>query len=258
MKDYMNAPNLYKMVCDVINSCDLCKRYKDSHTKKQPYGSIQGTYPFDIVSLDITGPLRLTSCGNSYILGIVDNFSKMSVICALRNVTCKTILDALKREWIPYFGYPQHLHTDRGTQFIHSEFQHFCTSNNIIHTSSPAYAHFSNGIVERLFKTIKPLIAIKSEEENVSWDKVLKNVQTAINITKSNNTKQTPIESMAINTFYSDKCNFTINEMVYCKSFRQTKDGPKYEGPYKIVEHKGNRVFALLKKAILFIAVDVT
>ena len=44
--------------------------------KSKNGGSLSALKAFDIVSIDITGPMHISKKGFKYILGIIDNYSK--------------------------------------------------------------------------------------------------------------------------------------------------------------------------------------
>ena len=56
---------------------------------------MHGAYPFEKVSLDITGPLPKGTHGEKYILGIIDNFSKYPALIPLKNSTAEQVAKAM-------------------------------------------------------------------------------------------------------------------------------------------------------------------
>ena len=58
----------------VIGMCKSCAERKISSLKKHGIGTLQSSYPFQRISIDITGPLVSGRNGERYILGIIDNF----------------------------------------------------------------------------------------------------------------------------------------------------------------------------------------
>ena len=59
----------------------------------------------------------------------------------------KTLL-TLYHHWITKFGPPKNLVTDRGSEYINSEFANLCTTMEIRHSPRTPYAPWTNGLVE--------------------------------------------------------------------------------------------------------------
>lgn len=196
-------PGMNKDTENVILSCDACQKYKHDHTRKQPYGSLNGTCSFETIAVDITGPFKKSTDGYSYILGVIDHFSKYPMLIPLKQIDSQTIIKSLNENWFNIFGIPNRIHSDRGMSFESSLFKNMCSFFNIKKTASPAYHPQSDGIIERLFKTIKPMIAILTKEENIDWPNILGCISSALRNTKTN-------------THYSP------NEIIFGKNFRDS------------------------------------
>src|SRR5437588_10478778 len=71
--------NMYKYVKAWVESCPTCQHVKDPSFKtasKSPLGIIETHYPWDLVSIDLWGPVVRSRSGNKYVLTIIDGFSK--------------------------------------------------------------------------------------------------------------------------------------------------------------------------------------
>ena len=129
------------------------------------------------------------------IIGIIDYFSKFPVLIPCRTApTSKIIIKKLFRYWISYFGMPRSIHSDGATYFTSKEFQEFCKKHQVLKTTSCPYYPQSNGLIERLFKTIKPLLSATVVCENVDWDDALPRIEMGLRATKQETTKRSPFE----------------------------------------------------------------
>ncbi|KII62553.1 Protein NYNRIN [Thelohanellus kitauei] len=112
---------------DIKNWCDsceeCCKRNDPNKYTHQPMVDNLSTFTWQIVGMDITGPLPLSKAGNRYILVIQDYFSKFVVTMALENITENTIKKAFLDEFSFKFGMPISVHTDMGMQFQSAPFK---------------------------------------------------------------------------------------------------------------------------------------
>ena len=72
--------------------------------------------PLTSLSVDTLGPLKVDKNGNSFIIVIVDNFSKLIGLYPAKNTTSKDYLGALL-QWVSIFGVPKEIRSDGGSQF---------------------------------------------------------------------------------------------------------------------------------------------
>ena len=78
--------------------------------------------------MDTKGPINPPSNQNSYIHVIVDAFSHFVVTVPIKQNNAQNAVNSLLHHWITKFGPPVYLVTDRGTEYINSEFANLCTT----------------------------------------------------------------------------------------------------------------------------------
>ena len=276
LKDIYFWPGMLETVTSVINGCKFCQKFKPNHTKKQNFGSIPSSTIFDVVSVDISEIPLESKYGFKYILGMIDNYSRYAMIIPLKISSTKSVIKAIEDKWIGYFGYPNCFHSDNGSQFRSSEFREFCERKTIKQTFSPPYSPSSNGQIERLFKTVKPLLYILCEERNNDWSENISDVQTALRNSICASTKASP-NSMVFHPKIRDniigkkdfkalneskgevpksqpyigcrgKRKFNIGDIVYVRNDHvQNKKTKWFDGPYKIIDQIGSHNFRVKK-----------
>lgn len=93
--------------------------------------------------------------GKRYLLTVVDRCTRWVEAIPLSDITASTCANALLSGWIARFGTPDHVTSDRGTQFVSELWK--CLSRllgiQLHHTT--AYRPEANGMVERLHRTMK-------------------------------------------------------------------------------------------------------
>ena len=75
-----------KSVEDYVSECDSCQRRKGSHEYTAPLSDLGNSVaPFEVTSVDITGPYPLTPRKNRYLLTFIDHFSKYAEIFPIQD-----------------------------------------------------------------------------------------------------------------------------------------------------------------------------
>lgn len=73
----------------------------------------------------------------------------------MTKATAKSTLTQLVRHWIPIFGLPLTITSDQGSIFLSEQWREFTDANNIKHSTTTPYHPQSNGMVERMHRTLK-------------------------------------------------------------------------------------------------------
>ena len=87
---------------------------------------IQVGAPFERIAADIMGPFTTTDNDNTWLLVVGDYFTKYAVSIPLKDMTAKTVAQALIDNWVGYFGSPFEIHTDQGSNFDGTLFSETC------------------------------------------------------------------------------------------------------------------------------------
>ena len=135
-----------------IHDCIECQQNKHINQKIQT-ASIQtfseNASCFDYrISMDTKGPINPPPNQNSYIHVIVDAFSHFVVTVPIKQNNAQNAVNSLLHHWITKFGPSVYLVTDRGSEYINSEFANLCTTMGIRHSPRTPYAPWTNGLVE--------------------------------------------------------------------------------------------------------------
>ncbi|KII71868.1 Transposon Tf2-9 polyprotein [Thelohanellus kitauei] len=127
-----------------LDTKDCLSCISNKYKNFTPKASLQPMTPsnrFSFWEVDFIGPLPLTDDGNKYIIIFIDTYSKWVEAEAIPDQTALTAANALIKCVVSRFGIPDHLHSDKGTQFESEIFQNLCETLNIKkisdHTISP-------------------------------------------------------------------------------------------------------------------------
>ncbi|XP_015118991.1 uncharacterized protein LOC107042459 [Diachasma alloeum] len=170
LNNYYYFPGMKKYLRQHIGACLHCILTK-STTGKQPgelHLILPGSKPFDAIHVDHLGPFITSSRGNTHLLVVIDNLTKSVWMVPVKNTKANTTVRQME-ELVMNFGAPGRVVSDRSTCFTSEKFAKFCRRHGISHTlTSPRYAQV-NGQVERVNRTLLPVIcAILHPEKEVN------------------------------------------------------------------------------------------
>jgi transposase InsO family protein len=152
--------------------------------------------PMERVALDISGPWPLSESGNKYILVVTDHLTRWSEAYHIPDQEAKTIAETFVTQFVARFGSPRLVHTDQGRNFEARLFKEMCNLLGIKKTHTMPFRPQSNGIVERMNKTIGSLITAFISENQWTWDKDLSILMMAYRATPHETSGFTPTELM--------------------------------------------------------------
>jgi hypothetical protein len=151
----------------------------------------------------------------------------MPMLLPLSNTNADTIAKTIIQNWIPIFGFPKSIHSDRGSNFESKLFAEILQFFRIKKTKSTPYYPQGDGIVERLFGTVKPLLKTMTSELGKEWNDCLPWINMALRNSKTN-TRYSPNEIIfgrnmtdAFVACDNSPYNHTLNCNSYVKKMRE-------------------------------------
>lgn len=119
---------------------------------------------FEHVNMDI---VKLTpSEGYTYVLTMIDRFSRWPEAVPMADPTAETVAEAFKETWVSRYGCPSRITVDQGRQFESELFRQLTANIGCQHLRTTAYHPQCNGIIERWHRTVKAAIMCQQTE---SW-----------------------------------------------------------------------------------------
>lgn len=115
-----------KFIKKYCNSCLECAYHKVLGGKKEGmlFPIPKKDIPFHTIHADHLGPFVRSRRGNTFILVIIDAFTKYVSLTAVMNTKTSSAINVFKNHF-SYFGNPQRLITDRGSCFTSIQFKSF-------------------------------------------------------------------------------------------------------------------------------------
>ncbi|KAJ1598355.1 hypothetical protein NDA14_006133 [Ustilago hordei] len=173
-------PNMTAWIADYVASCPVCARYKAPH--HCPYGLLQPLAtpdrPWGSISLDFIEGLppskKYDSKTYDSILVIVDRLTKFAILAPThKTVMAKQTAVLLYGHMVRLFGYPDHMVSDRGRQFISGAWKAFAEQMGVKHSLSMAYHPQTDGQTERVNQVIEQYLRMYCNYEQNDWADLL-------------------------------------------------------------------------------------
>ncbi|GFY15665.1 hypothetical protein TNCV_1283131 [Trichonephila clavipes] len=199
VKQEFFIPNLSNVVKKVIVNCVPCILANKKTGKKEGILNpiSKESIPLSTYHVDFIGPLPSTNKSYQHIFTVVDAFTKFTWLYPVKTVSAESALEKLKQQQ-KTFGNPIRIISDRGSAFTSKLFNDYCDEENIQHlqiaTGVPRGNGQGNGQVERIHRTLIPVLTNLSLDDSTKWYKYVDRLQRILNSTISRSTKWTPFE----------------------------------------------------------------
>ncbi|GFY36695.1 hypothetical protein TNCV_2566571 [Trichonephila clavipes] len=156
-------------------------------------GHFSESIPLSTYHVDFIGPLPSTNKNYQHIFTVVDAFTKFTWLYPVKTVSAESALEKLKQQQ-KTFGNPIRIISDRGSAFTSKLFNDYCDEENIQHLQIATGVPQGNGQVERIHRTLIPVLTKLSLDDSTKWYKYVDKLQRILNSTISRSTKWTPFE----------------------------------------------------------------
>ncbi|SYW76873.1 uncharacterized protein UHO2_05590 [Ustilago hordei] len=192
-------PNMTAWIADYVASCPVCARYKAP--RHRPYGLLQPLAtpdrPWGSISLDFIEGLppskKYDSKTYDSILVIVDRLTKFAILAPThKTVMAKQTAVLLYGHMVRLFGYPDHMVSDRGRQFISGAWKAFAEQMGVKHSLSMAYHPQTDGQTERVNQVIEQYLRMYCNYEQNDWANLLDTAAFVYNNTVHNSIGVSP------------------------------------------------------------------
>jgi transposase InsO family protein len=186
-------PKMRSDVASFVRRCRVCAATKPE--QKPPVGTMGShspiAVPWEVISIDIVGPLPRSTRGYNYILVVMDCFSKFVLFFPLRSATAPRIVQHVEEDVILMFGAPRTIICDNGVQFRSRQFRELADKYGSMIKFTANY-HPQANPTERVNRVLKTILTAYVNEKHQEWDKYLATAACAIRTAKHEVTGHTP------------------------------------------------------------------
>ena len=168
---------------EVVRTCPECQIGKDVQPRTHmPRGAIESSRPWDILSIDVVGPVPYDNHQRRFIITIMDVYSRYFIAVPTKDHTAQTVARCLYEQVIAYFGVPRSILSDRGSEFtglVYQSLAHLLGTE--VRLTSPYYPQ-GNGIIERSHRTMNNMLrTLLLEKKERGWSTLLPSVMLYMN-----------------------------------------------------------------------------
>lgn len=165
LRDYY-IPDLTRKIEKFIANCVPCILVNKKAGKQEGFlhPLEKDSIPLYTYHVDHLGPLETTNKNYNHIFAVIDSFTKFVWLYPVKSTTSKEVISKLELQKA-IFGNPMQIISDKGSAFTSHEYQDYCRNEGIkaicITTGLPR----ANGQIERLNRTIIPVISKLAMED---------------------------------------------------------------------------------------------
>ena len=158
---------------DAVDFARSCPEYAvamgTGRRSKPPLQPIPVSRPFQILGIDVMD-LPPTEQGNRQVVVVQDLFTKWPFAFAVPDQKTGRIARLLAEEVIPFFGVPEALLSDRGTNLLSHLMIDLCKMSGIDKLNTTAYHPQCDGAVKRFNRTLKTALRKHAARFGCQWD----------------------------------------------------------------------------------------
>ena len=153
----------------------------------------------------------------------------MTEAYAIPDIQAVTVANVIFRGWIKRYGCPRELHSDQGRQLESQIFQELCKFLDIKKTRTTPLHPRSDGMIERLNRTINTMLAKYIKTHQRDWDNYLDSIVMVYNSTVHESTGQTPHRMV-----YGEEMRFPLDLVSEDIINKEEQDSTLYGTPYVV------------------------
>lgn len=175
----------------IIQNCLACiMATKKTGKQEGLLHSINKEAPLDTYHIGHLGPMPSTQKKYQYIFAVIDAFSKFVWLYPTRSTNTAEVLNHLIKQ-SAIFGNSRRIISDQGSAFTSNDFRSYCEDEGIEHCQIVTGIPRGNGQIERINRTLIPLLTKLSIPQPTQWHKFVARAQQYLNHVPSRSTGMT-------------------------------------------------------------------
>ncbi|UYV63268.1 hypothetical protein LAZ67_2003589 [Cordylochernes scorpioides] len=175
------------------NKRSITQNFKEENGclyKKNP--NPEANFPFERIGIDFVGPMPTTKNRKKWIIVLTDYYTRYAETRAVSEATVKEVSKFLVEDIFLLHGASQYLISDRGSQFTSNLMKEVMKMCKIKHCFTTSYHPQTNGLTERLNRTLLNMLSMYVNTDQKNWDEILPFITHAYNTTIQETTGYSP------------------------------------------------------------------
>ncbi|KAB0803020.1 hypothetical protein PPYR_05206 [Photinus pyralis] len=185
--------NMSRDVKRYIQGCEICQKTKHCVMSNPPLRPIVPKTKGELVALDLYGPLPTSRGGVTFILVLLDVFTKYVKFYALKKATTRSCLNRIIKSYFVDINIPKNILSDHGTQFKSPKWKESLESFNI-KVKFSSVRHPQSNPSERIMKELGRMCRAYCADQHTRWAYELANFENLLNSVIHETTGFSPIE----------------------------------------------------------------
>ena len=185
-------PRMIEDIKKWVVSCPVCQERKNPIRTIAIRPNILASTPFQVVAVDIIGPLPKTKDGYEYAIVFIDYLTKFVEAFPLKTISTKRIATVLIEQIVCRYGAPRALLSDLGSNFISKLARSVYNLLDIHKLNTSSYHPQTNGLVEKFNSTLKTMLRMYVDLDQRNWAKFIPYCVFAYNTSRQETTRYTP------------------------------------------------------------------
>ncbi|XP_058491346.1 gypsy retrotransposon integrase-like protein 1 [Solea solea] len=194
-------------VVDWIKVCETCQHMERNKNMSRTVRPIKVDAPWDVVGIDIMGPFPETRQGNTYVVVLIDYFSKWPEVFPIQKADGLSIARCVSK-CIYRFGAPKTIVCSQNSDFCDEVTKQLADRWNVVQKVSPVDQPHLNPLHDCTSTTLREAVVQMVTEKQSEWDDFLDPVLFLFRTSTNPMTKFTPYSLM-----FNRKANLP-NEML--------------------------------------------
>jgi len=180
IRDKYDWDGIYSDVAKCRESCEYCQRNRGTNESRNPMIPIHPQKIWQIIGIDIKGPITLKNQEKKQYGIAVDYFSKYTFIFSLSSYRAKEFWEKFESNILDKVSTPEMIIGDSASQFLSAEAGLYKVKYNFSFQPSTACRHQANGEVENKIKFVDKLMH-SYLSRGTSWRDAIRATQKVIN-----------------------------------------------------------------------------
>ena len=171
IREHFFWPGMKHEILRWVKACLACRKRKTPRPMRAGITeATQAQFPNGTVAIDILGPFPLSEGGNTWVLTMIDTFTRWPVATPIKDRSSATIATAIYKHWICERSVPIKIISDRAREFVSRGVKQLAARLGTVLLTTSGYNPTGNSSIERFHRYLNASLSIVYEKIKADWD----------------------------------------------------------------------------------------